>query len=113
MTFATPIAHQETGDDSSFENALAIGRPFRQPLLTASIPNKHAPRTRGTAVRAGSFASLYSWLDGILGAAPATAGRAARLVRDTEPSVLLRQDGRKRTLACLVAVEGRLAWIRR
>jgi hypothetical protein len=80
VNFATPIAHQETGDYSSFDHALAIGRPFRQPLLTAPDPDKHSPGLEVLLSESGRVASFYSWLDGILRVEPATAGRASRLV---------------------------------
>ncbi len=64
--FATPIAHQTTANYAAFTNALVVGRPFRQPLQTATNP---ADFSRGLELflsATGDVAIIFCWLDGRL-----------------------------------------------
>jgi hypothetical protein len=64
--FATPIAHQTAGPYPTFTNALAVGRPFRQPLQTAPNPANFSRGLELFLSSAGDVAVIFSWLDGRL-----------------------------------------------
>lgn len=64
--FATPIAHQTARPYPAFANALAVGRPFRQPLQTAANPANFSRGLELFLSSAGNVADIFCWLDGKL-----------------------------------------------
>jgi len=89
VNFATPIAHQTGADYSAFNNALAVGRPFRQPLQTAPNPNNFVPGLELFLSGAGDIPVIYSWLDGLLRWQAASGAQTQnRLVLTTNPRLL-------------------------
>jgi hypothetical protein len=89
VNFATPFAHQTTSDYAAFNKALVIGRPFRQPLLTAPNPAAVSPGMEIFMSSAGAVADIYAWLDSTLSWAPATPPAPGdRLVATLWPLIL-------------------------
>lgn len=89
INFATPIAHRTDTNYAAFANALARGRPFRQPLQTAPTPANFAPGLEVFLTSAGEVANLYAWLDGTLTWQASTASDPGhRLILTTSPRVL-------------------------
>jgi hypothetical protein len=107
VNFATPIAHQTAADYSRFNNAIAVGRPFRQPLVTAPNPNNFAPGLELFLSANDDIADIFAWLDGFVSWQPAAAaGSAAALILETAPDVL-EVAGPATTLASLRTLEAR------
>jgi hypothetical protein len=107
VNFATPVAHQVSADYSGFNNAITIGRSFRQPLVTASNPNGWAPGLELFLSPAGNIADLFAWFDGLVSWQPApAAGQSATLVLETGLDVLT-APGAPTTLSSLRTLEAR------
>lgn len=82
--FATFIAHQTTANYSSFANALVLGRPFRQPALTAPTPANFSSGLELFLSSAGDVAAIYAWFAGELEwQAATTANPGDRLILRT------------------------------
>jgi len=64
--FATPIAHQTAANYAAFNNAVAVGRPFRQPLQTATNPADFSPGLELFLSATGDVSVIFCWLDGKL-----------------------------------------------
>jgi hypothetical protein len=88
VNFTAPIAHQTGSDYSAFNNAITLGRPYRQPLQTAPNPNQFATGLELFLSSTGDVAVLYSWLDGILTWQHSIATQASRLILTTDPRIL-------------------------
>ncbi|HVE80352.1 MAG TPA: hypothetical protein VNA89_15915 [Gemmatimonadaceae bacterium] len=86
VSFATPLAHQTGSDFTAFANSFAVGRPFRQPLQSASGAASYADGLEVFAKDAA--ADLYVALDGTLSWQPATTTAGAQLILDVAPSAL-------------------------
>jgi hypothetical protein len=88
VNFATPVAHQTTANYAAFNNAITLGRPFRQPLLTAPNPADFSSGWELFLSSAGDVAVVYAWLDGTLTwQASATAAPGNRLTLETDVRV--------------------------
>jgi hypothetical protein len=90
VSFATPVAHQTDADYTAFNNAIGLGRPFRQPYTAAlaTNPNNYARGLELFLAAAGDGARLYAWLDGSVTFVAATsAAPGERLVLATSPTV--------------------------
>jgi hypothetical protein len=86
VDFATPIAHQTGQDYSAFNNALAIGRPYRQTLAAANAA--FAPGIE-IFFTTEAVATLYAWLRGELTwQAAAATDPAGKLVLTVEPATV-------------------------
>jgi hypothetical protein len=89
VAFATPIAHQTVANYAAFNNALVLGRPFRQPLLTGPNPADFSHGLELILSSAGVVADIYGWLDSTLTWVPASAAAPGdRLVLTVDPHVL-------------------------
>ena len=112
VNFATPIAHQVVrhpapADYTRFNNAIATGRAFRQPLVTAPNANDFAPGLELFLSSADDIADLFAWFDGFVSWQPApAAGDAATVVLETGKDVLS-VPGKATTLSSLRTVEAR------
>lgn len=105
VNFATPIAHQTGANYAAFSNAVAPGRPFRQPLLTGPNPTNFSHGVELFLSSAGAVADIYSWLDSTLTWATATASTPGdRLVLTVRPPVLI-APGRNASLASVPTLE--------
>ncbi len=90
VSFATPIAHQTGSNYTAFNNAIALGRPYRQPLQTAPNPNNFAPGLELFLSSAGDVAVIYSWLDSSLSWLAASGAQPAnRLALNTDSRILI------------------------
>jgi hypothetical protein len=108
VDFATPIAHQTGGNYNAFNNALVLGRPFRQPLQTAPSPNNFSRGTEIFFPSAGVVADIFAWFDGTLEFEAGTLAEPGdRLVLTTDPLVLFNSDRGVRTLASLHTLEAK------
>lgn len=105
VNLAMPLAHQTTADYSAFTGTLLLGRPFRQPLESATSPGNYSDGlelfTRPAA------ANLYACFDGTLRWVPAAAAAGAKLVIDL-PATSLRGTG---SLATVPMVEAPCAQV--
>jgi hypothetical protein len=63
--FATLIAHSTTGDYAPFNKSLALGRPFRQPIIAAADP-KYVDGLEIFFSSASEVTPLYAMLNGNL-----------------------------------------------
>src|SRR5918992_3617054 len=86
VTFATPLVHQTGSDYTAFNNALAVGRAFRQPLETATGGAGFAPGLELFTKEAAS--DLYAALDGTIRWQPETATSGAQLILEVSPTSL-------------------------
>ena len=73
VNFAMPIAHRTTTDYSAYNNELAVGRQFRQPLNSLPDASQFAPgveifimNTATDPLPVDDISSIYSLLDGTL-----------------------------------------------
>jgi hypothetical protein len=89
VNFATPIAHQSSANYTAFNNAIAVGRSYRQSLQTAPNPANFAPGLELFLSSTGDVAMIFSWLDGVLTwQASSVAQPGNRLILTTEPRIL-------------------------
>jgi hypothetical protein len=107
VNFATPFAHQTGGNYASFNNAVVVGRPFRQPLIAAPNPGNFSSGLELFFSSVGDVANVYSWFDGTLTWEAATvASPGHRLHLETHPLVL-RKPGAATSLSSLSTLEAR------
>jgi hypothetical protein len=105
VNFATPIAHQTNPNYSAFANAVVIGRPFRQPLITAPAAGGFAAGLELFLSSAGDVPLLFAWLDSTVTFVPATATAPGdRLVLTVDPRVLT-SPGTTTTLGSVTMLE--------
>ena len=86
--FAAPIAHQTGSDYTVFNNAIIVGRPYRQPLQSVPNSNYFATGLELFLASAGGAAALSSWLDGTLTWQAASTTQASSLLLTTDPRIL-------------------------
>lgn len=111
VNFATPIAHQTGADYTAYANALAVGRPFRQPLTSAPSPANFSSGLEIFADQQNINApNIFAFLDGTLRwEASNIFTPGDRLVLQTDPAVL-RGRASLRTLNMLEASPSRVEY---
>jgi hypothetical protein len=97
VNFATPIVHQTSANYTAFANALVVGQPFQQPVLSApSTANSSSGLEIFIDPQNPDAQNIYAFLDGALSWEPSTLFVFEdRLVLQTNSIVLRGRTGLK------------------